>query len=166
MGFANGQRADGKTVKITASLAVIFILLNPLTNLFAFYSLHRTSNQLSSDIHAIYFRHFPNSTSMVAPRERMLTKLGHSTDKTVFLGLLAQAGTVLSQLPAVRLQQIDFRNGKLKISVESNTFDTLDTLMTNLKKTGLTVKQQNAMKADTEVRADFLLSADSARRTS
>ncbi len=145
--------------KLTTLCAVMFLLINPMYNLIAFYTLQTQVKKIDYAIEKIYRRHFPNATAIVAPRERLLAKLGRSSNNMIFLGLIAQMGNTLSQMPTIRLTQIDYRDNKLKMTVEGDTFDKLDTLINAIKHTGLKIKQQNAMTTDSHVRAEFLISS-------
>jgi general secretion pathway protein L len=153
------------TWKLAAYFAAAWIGLAFFSNLISFFILHHQASNINDEINQIYRHQFPHATSIVAPRERMETKLKeltNATQKNNFLGLLATVGKSLSQTTGIRLQNLDYRNGMLTLEVSSAAFDNLETLTRNLDANGLNVKQQNSAINGTQVKATLLISAGAA----
>jgi len=149
-----------KIWRITAGLMAVWILLLFLSNITSLIILGTASNKTEKAIQQIYKRNFPESTSMVSPRERLeakLKKLSSNLDQNVILTLLDRVGGSLSEANDIRLQNCDFRNHVLNLTVMAKTFDSLDAFTQALTKKGLVVKQQNAGMSGSEVKASLLI---------
>ncbi len=140
-------------------VAASWIFLLFLNHIVSYFMLEHAVNKSDIAINAIYKKHFPAATSMVAPRERMQEKLKKvsNADKNAILGLLGIIGNSLHQSPAIQLKQFDFREHALTLTIIAPSFDTLDLFSKSLKQQGLNVKQQSASIADTQVKANLII---------
>lgn len=162
-GEYRAERKSSETKKIwsfAAYLAVAWVGIAFFSNLISFFILHHESNRLDTAINVIYKKNFPDATSVVAPKERMkskLTSLTESANKNYFLVLLAKIGNNLTKIPRVQLKNMDYRDNQLNLELTAAKFDDLDALAKLLTQQGLSVKQQNAGIVGTEVKANFLI---------
>lgn len=141
-----------------ATFAWIFLAF--FSELISFFILHHESNQIEARINHIYKNNFPQSTTVISPRERMqskLAKLEEQTNTNYFLILLAKVGGPLSQTMSVQLKTLDYRDNQLTLELTANKFDDLDHLIQSLTQTGLSVKQQNAAVSGEKVKASLLI---------
>jgi general secretion pathway protein L len=158
-GAYRAERKSSETRKIwnlAGSLAIAWIAIAFFSNLISFFILHHEENRIDTAINVIYKKNFPDSSSIVAPRERMESKLSsltESANKNYFLVLLAKIGNNLTKIPRLQLKNMDFRDNQLNLEVTAAKFDDLDTLVKSLTQEGLNVKQQNAGISGTEVKA-------------
>jgi general secretion pathway protein L len=159
-------RAKRKTSEIkkiwlrTGYLALLWIGLVFFSNLVSFFILHHETTRQNGDITAIYKKNFPNAVSMVAPRERMESKLAALTNqanKNYFLVLLAKVSETFAHTSGLHLKSMDFRDDRLNLELTAAKFDDLDNFNKTLTQQGLKVKQQNASITGTEVKANFLI---------
>jgi general secretion pathway protein L len=151
--------------KFAGYCAAAWIALAFFSNIISFFILHSQSSNVEDKINAIYHRNFPHANSIVAPRERMETKLKEmtsATQKNNFLSLLATVGQSLTKTNGIHLQNLDYRNGIMTLDVSSATYDNLDSLTRNLNASGLNVKQQNSAITGTQVKATLLINAGAA----
>ncbi|MDX1900702.1 MAG: type II secretion system protein GspL [Gammaproteobacteria bacterium] len=149
-----------KIWQIAGALAIAWLVILFSSQIISLITLHNKSTQLNQSIHAIYHRYFPTATSVVAPKERLQQKLNAvhgDSQQNVFLPLLASTGEVLLKNPAAQLKQLEFNHHILRLDIEANTFDALDALVTQLKTTGLQVKQQSAAVNGRSVKASLLI---------
>ncbi len=131
-----------------------------LSNIISYFILHHQESKADNQINQIYYRNFPNATSVVAPKDRMVQKLDALTTqghKNRILLWLAYIGKSLPQAKSVHIQQLDYRNNLLIVSVTAASFDNLDIFSRALTQQGLTVKQQNVGAAGTQVKGDLLI---------
>ncbi len=162
-GTYRAERKASETRKLwnlAGYLTVAWIAIAFFSNLISFFILHHEENRLNTAINIIYKKNFPDSSSIVAPRERMESKLSsltESANKNYFLVLLAKIGDNLTKIPRLQLKNMDFRDNQLNLEVTAAKFDDLDTLVKSLSQEGLNVKQQNAGIAGTEVKANILI---------
>jgi general secretion pathway protein L len=142
-------------------LALVWIAGLFLSNIIAFFILHHSANTIAQAINTIYHHHFPQATTVVAPRERMeekLKKMLAPTSKNDFLRMLGVIGNHLNKIPGIQLQNLDFRNKQLTLRLSAATFDSLAAFTQALIDQGLTVKQQSAATRGTTIKANLLIS--------
>lgn len=145
---------------LAAYFAIAWVTLAFTTNIIAFFVLHHRASKIETEINAIYKQHFPQAKSIVAPRERMTEKLktvAGNINKNNLLGLLGAIGKGLSQAPGVHVQGLDFREQQLTLELTAPSFDNLDVFTKVLTQQGLSVKQQNATIAGSQVKSTFLI---------
>ena len=79
--------------------------------------------------------------------------------KNNLLALLSELGSNLLKTPGIHIKNFDFREQQLTLEITAPTFDTIDKFMQNLKQKNISVKQQNAAEAGTQVTATLLIRA-------
>ena len=143
-----------------AAAGIAWVTLVLLNNLVSFFILQQASNKTEQAINKIYKQHFPDATAIVAPRERMESKLKKITaqsNKNDLLVLLSIVGNSLNKTPDLHLQTLDFRDNRLNLTVLSASFASLDAFSQSLKQQGLIIKQQSADMAGTQVKANLFI---------
>lgn len=136
-----------------------------LGNAVSYFFLHNNAKKTESAIHAIYKKHFPFSTSMVAPRERMEAKLKKLSAKTRDNPMLHSLGFIANSLKhtaAITCTKMDFHDTTWRLAVTSDSFDTLDNFLRSLKQQGLSAKTQGAAMNNTTVKATIIISTGAA----
>ncbi len=150
-----------KKIWIAAScLAIAWVGLAFFSNLGSFFILHHATASSEQLIDTIYRHHFPQASSVVAPRERMeekLKKLSVSAGNNQFLSMLGIVAAGSSKHKEVRLLSMDFHDNQLILSVSAENFAQLDAFTQALNHQGLNIKQQSAGAAGTAVKATLLI---------
>lgn len=163
---AKQKSSSTKKIWLYACLAFFgWLTLGLCKNMVAFFILHHQNSQLDTAINTIYKKNFPQATAVVAPRERMeskLKELTNSAGNNLYLLLLAKTGSALKDSTDVKLKNLDFRNNQLTLALNAATFDDIDKFMKKLTQHGLTVKEQNAAVSGDQVQANLLIQRGSA----
>src|SRR5690606_22211905 len=130
------KASETKKIWIFASAAALtWITTAFFAQLISFFILHHAASSTDDAINTIYKKNFPQASSVVAPRERMesrLASLEEQANKNYFLVILAKVGSQLSQTANVQLKSLDFRDNQLTLEVTANKFDDLDNLTRTL----------------------------------
>lgn len=150
---------------LAGSLVAAWILLALFSNIVSFFILHSEVNKIETQINTIYKHHFPQATSVVAPRQRLEEKLKSSfaqANKNNFLALLSLIAKGMTANNGIHLQTLDFREKQLTLEVVADSFDALDAYTAALTQQGLDVRRQNAAIAGTQVKANLLIKAGEA----
>lgn len=149
-----------KTWQYAAYLALVWILIIFLSNLISFLMLHHRMNQIDVAIQHITARHFPTGYSGTAKTsmQAKLNQLETEANKNDFLFVLSLMGKNVLEKPGIHLENLNFQHHQMTITLLSDSFDRLDEMKAALSKQGLSVKQQNATIAGTQVRASILIS--------
>lgn len=151
-----------KTWLLACYLAIAWISILFIGDMISYAVLHKQEKKLTTQINQIYRRNFPHATSVVAPRSRMEEKLRTASGlaaKNNFLGLLSGVAKSLSQAPGIHIQNLDFREQQMTLEISAASFDNLDVFTRALLQEHLTVKQQSATEAGTQVKATLLIHA-------
>lgn len=146
----------GSVVKIGAYLAAVWIFLLFLYPVVSFAILNQRASEIKDQIAVIYKRHFPNSSSIVAPRDRMqqkINKLNADLGDNRFLLMMASVGKGLSQATGVTLKRLDFQNNVMLLEISAASSEIFSNFTDALTQQGLRVKQQNANLNGTRVNA-------------
>ena len=122
--------------------------------------LHKATHNTELAIHAIYKKHFKEATSVVAPRERMeskLKKIMNESNKNDLFNVLGFIGNSLNKTPNISLKNFDFRDNRFNLTVLSSSGTSLDEFSKNLSKQGVNVKQQSADMSGTQMKANLII---------
>src|SRR5690606_4418722 len=114
----------------------------------------------NSAIYAIYKKHFPNASSLVAPRERLEAKLktqSKDTLKNNFIITLSEIGKYLVLTKDLQLESIDYHQNQYHLTLKTNRFENLDNFQKNLKAAHFEVRQQNAELSDSQIKANLII---------
>ncbi len=164
-GDYQAKRKTSSTKKIWKVIGVVLLCwvgLMLFGNMISFFMLHRKTQEVDQAIYAIYKANFPESRSLVAPRQRMekkLKEMEQQTNRNQFLFLLASVANEMKpgSTSSVHLLAMDFRENQLNLTISAATFDELDDLVQRLINQGLLVKQQNAVAIGSQVRATLII---------
>lgn len=116
--------------------------------------------QLTKQIQAIYKHHFPQATSVVAPKERMQDKLNavmsEASDNHLLL-MLGYVGQAMSETRSIKLKRLDYHDSQLTLELSAATAEDFSQFSDHLVQQGLTVKQQNADLAGSRINATLMI---------
>ncbi len=143
-----------------AYLGAGWIALLFLSPIISFFMLNHRLNNLNEAIGQIYKVHFPNASTLVAPKLRMdekLQKLTGQIGENRVLVLLGYVGKSLKLSPNVDIKRMDFRNNQLTLDVSAASSDAITSFSDYLTAAGITVKQQNANFVGTRMNATMTL---------
>src|SRR3990167_3804199 len=143
-------------IKAAAYMGAIWLVLMFLYPVVSFAILDQRTRDVKTQITAIYKRQFPNSSSVVAPKERMqqkLNKLNSDLGDNHLLLMMANVGKGLSQSSGVTLKRMDFQNNVMTLEISAASSDIFSSFTDALAQQGLHVKQQNATLNGTRVNA-------------
>lgn len=135
-----------KIWKITTGLAIALAAILLLSPLVSYFILAQSMRSLDQQVAQIYKHHFPQSTSIVAPKNRLeekLQKLSNAMGDNRLLVLLGYVGKGLLETPGIKLKRFDFRNNQLSLELIANGSDDFTDFTNFLTQQGLNVKQQN-----------------------
>jgi general secretion pathway protein L len=123
---------------------LVLLFLYPIVS---FAILDKREADIKNEIAVIYKRHFPEASSVVAPKERMQQKLNKTTanlgDNRLLI-LMANVGKGLSKSSGVQLKRLDFQNNVMTLEISASSSDVFSAFTDSLSQQGLRVKQQNA----------------------
>jgi general secretion pathway protein L len=136
-----------------AAWLVIWLASN-ITQYFVYkHRLNKTNVQIST----LYKKAFPDARSQVDPRlriQRALDAQRSTGSGGHFLSLLTQVGKQIStQKSAVTIENFNYTNGSLILSVSTDNFQTLASFTSTLRQQGLTAEQQNSATQGNKVTA-------------
>lgn len=142
---------------LLASISALFIFTSQIISLFILKeALAKTENS----INVIYKHHFPQSTTVVAPRERLeakLKKLSNETGQHNFLTLLGLISQQLTATSDIHIQQFEFHDNQLNLMITASSFANVDHFIQALTTAHLIVKQQSADLLGTVIQANLLI---------
>jgi general secretion pathway protein L len=144
---ARGLPRMTNLLKTAAYLGIAWIALAFLYPVVSFSILDQRAQDIKNQIAAIYKKEFPNSSSIVAPKERMqqkLNKLSSGVGDNHLLMMMASIGKALSASSGVTLKRMDFQNNVMTLEISALTSNVFTGFTDVLAKQGLRVKQQNA----------------------
>ncbi|TAK75186.1 MAG: hypothetical protein EPO11_05845 [Gammaproteobacteria bacterium] len=145
-----------KLWKITAYTAAVWVGLLFLYPIVSYFILKSQESAIEYQIAQIYKRNFPQASSVVAPKLRMQEKLQQQegqAGENRLLTLLGQVGKGLSTAHNVKLKRLDFQNNQLTLELTAATPDNFSLFTDYLTQQGLSVKQQSANLAGTQINA-------------
>jgi general secretion pathway protein L len=155
------KSSHSKKIWLLASyIAIAWIALLFISNIVSYFILHHQVSSLDAGIHQIYKKHFPQATSIIAPKQRMEEKLsglssqGHRNPLILWL---AYTGKALAQATGVRIDQLDYRNNQMILTLSAPNMGRIDTFTHALTQNGLTVKQQSAVLASGSAKCNLLI---------
>ena len=136
------DNVERKVVNL-AKIVLLLLFLYPLGSLFI---LNNRVKAIDDKIVAIYKYHFPQSSSVTAPKARMqekLNKLEAQISENRFLLLLGYLGKGMTETPSIKLKRLDFQNNQITLALTASSED-FTSFTDFLTARGLKVKQQNA----------------------
>ncbi|NOY72132.1 MAG: type II secretion system protein GspL [Gammaproteobacteria bacterium] len=149
--------------RLAAGLLMGLLVVQWVQGLMVNSQLKNEVSELREQVKDRYVQSFPNAKRVVNARAQMESKLkalrgGGEGGQGVFLALLEQVASPLSQAKGVALQRFAYRAGKLNVTFEINNLQQLDQLKQSLVATGgLTVDIQSASARKGKVEARLLI---------
>lgn len=159
--LAQGQlehgNQGGKTKRLAylaASLGLLWFVTVLVTNGIHIVHMNRQISVLDQKIATLYRDFFPGAKEVLSPKFRisqLLKSQKNGSDRSLWslLNILSQA---VKQNTA-EIQQIQFQNKTMQVTLLTKDFDTLEALQTALKKASVQVKQTEATSKDDKVMA-------------
>ena len=150
----------GKLWPVLVGLAVIWVGLLFSYPLVSYAILKVRAQELQVQIAEIYKRHFPEASSIIAPKTRLEEKLntlsgkGSANAALILLGQLAKAMTVT---PGIQLKHLDFQQKQLTVDLTASSSDQFTAFTDFLTKQGLQARQQNATLAGSTIQATVVI---------
>ncbi len=148
-----------KLVSLLAVTIAIVLFIKPIvSNIILSSELRSVNNQIAR----IYKRHFPQSVSIVAPKQRMQEKLQQLAANTSDSQVLLQLGIIgkaLERNDHIRITRYDYQNGDASIDLNATDSDSFTQFTDFLTDRGLTVKQQNANLIGGRINASIQITA-------
>lgn len=145
-----------KLWKSALTLSIIWGLLLFSYPITSYFILKQRVDLLQNEISQIYKRNFPQATSLVAPKQRMeskLQKLSAEGSENHLLLLLGKIGKAMSEIPNIKINRFDFQNNQLNLDVTAAASEDFSAFTEFLQSQSLRVKQQNANLIGTRINA-------------
>lgn len=133
--------------RVAAYLAAAWIFLLFFYPTISYFILKHRINTLDEQMAVIYKRHFPQASSMVAPKLRLQEKLqdlSAQIGENKSLLLMGYIGKGMLETSSIKIKRIDFQNGQLTLELTVPTSEDFSAFTDYLTAQGLSVKQQNA----------------------
>jgi len=125
--------------------ATIWLCLLVLYPSVSYFILKHRANEIDQRIAEIYKRHFPESSSIVAPKLRMEEKLHtFSSGENQILLLMGYLGKARIKVPGVNFNRLDYQNNQITLELNAASSDDFSKFTEFLTQQGLSVKQQSA----------------------
>jgi len=126
-------------------LGAAWLILLFLYPAISYWILHHRASDIDTQMTAIYKRHFPESSNIVAPKLRLQEKLqaytGAGDNKLfVWLGTLGQG---MSEASGIALKRIDYQQNHMTVELTAHSSEVFSRLTDFLTRHGLSVKQNN-----------------------
>lgn len=145
-----------KMWKAAAILAISWLVILFLYPTVSYFVLKTRLSKIENQMSQIYRYHFPQASSMVAPKLRMeekLQKMAAGSGENRLLLLLAFVGKGLSPADDINLKRFDFQNNQLTLDVSAASSEHFAAFTNYLSQQGLRVKQQNATLINSRINA-------------
>ena len=140
-------------------MATLFLGLVFGLKTYDYFTLQKMEKTLQAQIDSIYFKLYPQSKSVVAPRTRMEQELSSSKKGggQDFIYLLSHLGQSLKQYPQMTIHSIQYRDNRLDIDLIGKDYQGFDAVVKDLSKKPIKVSQKNTTKQGEEVRTSLHL---------
>ena len=134
------------------SLSIIFVLGNQLIKS---YYLDRNNNDIIQSINALYYDIYqekaPAQAKLKLKMEQNLKSLSaDQPEKNGFFTLIGLTAPLLSEQKNIAIQSINYQAKTLSTKLATIESSDIDTLITRLKKKGLSVRQEQINKKDNQ----------------
>ena len=142
---------------ICVALSAILLFVNDVVEIFIFDARNQT---LNASIAAIYQQNFPDSKSVIAPKERLQQKLmtvESGASGSLYLDILARVGKTLKNTDDIKIMSLHYNNHTMTIVMTTSRFEQLKLFVDRLQSMHLTVTQKSASTKDELVTATLVL---------
>ena len=136
--------------RAAAALLVAWIVIQLITGLMDYQQMSAEERALRMDIERVFKESFPKTTRVVNPRVQMeqrlqaLEKALNSEDRSDFLALLMAGGQAVNTSQGVRIDTLNYRNGRLEVSLMAADLQSLDRIKLQLQKGGFVAEIDSA----------------------
>lgn len=133
--------------KVVAYLAATLVVVGCLSPLVSYFMLQQRSRQIDQQISRIYYKYFPQATTIVAPKQRLDEMLqravGHTQENQPLLAL-AYLGNGLSQVTNIKIKRFDYQRDRIQVELTAATSDDFSRFIEVITQQGMQVHEQNA----------------------
>lgn len=134
---------------LAAALFVTWLVSVFSINAYTLYQDNQQIKTIDTKIAVIYREFFPGATQIVSPRFRITQFLkSNENSNDAALWIVLNKFTKIVYPSTATIQEINWQNHLLLVTLSVHDFNALDTLQNSLKQAGLTVKQTQASKQD------------------
>ena len=136
--------------RVAAALAGAWLIIQVVSGIMDYRRLAAEELTLRAEIERVFKQTFPDVTRVVNPRVQMEQRLqtlkkGQKTeDKDSFLALLGAGGQAIKATRGVRIDTLNYRNGRLEISLLATDLQSLDGIKLRLQKGGFVAEIESA----------------------
>ena len=136
--------------RAAAALFVVWLFIQVISGMTNYWQLSAKEHQLRADIERVFKETFPKTTRMVNPRVQMeqrlqaLKKAQNSVNKSDFLALLLAGGQAINASRGVQIDTLNYRNGRLEISLMAADLQSLDGIKVRLQRDGFVAEIDSA----------------------
>ena len=136
--------------------AAALLLLHIGSNVGQYFYLNNEYNKLDTEITQLYQQLFPGSKQTRNIRSLVQSKLkelktGNASGNNDFISLLARTGDILHKVPALEINNINYRNNHMEMEVVINDLQTMEKVKQDLSAAGLNIEVQSASAKDNKV---------------
>lgn len=146
-----------KPWRAAAALIGIWLVLQVVEFVLDYQRLAAEDRALQTKIEQIYRNTFPNTSRIVNARIQMeqqldaLRQASKSNTRVAFMPLMDAGARAIQPLTGVKIDALDYLNGRLEVSLNARELDALDAIKQNLEGQGLTADIQSAETRGAEV---------------
>lgn len=160
--LARAQHQDGFNrhwALVCAALAGGWFCLVLLVNAINVIRLNHQLAGVDADIAVLYRQFFPEATQVISPKFRIsqLLKAGHTSQDAALLWRLLDAFEKAMVAGEVTVEQLEYKNKQLAVTLKGRDFGALDGLAERLKKAHVKVSQTQAVSHESHVTATLEL---------
>lgn len=167
------QRGYWQYWKLPAALAAIWLALDLGLTGWQWRQLEQANTELRGQIKRIYKQTFPGSRKVVNPRVQMeqkleaLRKAGSGADHGLLFLLAESFGAISLDKKQIKLQSLNYRNGRMEVAIDSSTLQALQALNARLNENRRIHSEIASSSAEKDrVRATLRIEARQAHRGS
>jgi general secretion pathway protein L len=146
-----------KPWRAAAAVIGIWLVLQVVEFVLDYQRLAAEDRALQAKIEQIYRNTFPNTSRIVNARIQMeqqldaLRQASKSNTRVAFMPLMDAGARAIQPLTGVKIDALDYLNGRLEVSLNARELDALDAIKQNLEGQGLTAYIQSAETRGAEV---------------
>lgn len=134
--------------RMSVALAAAWIIILSGANLMKAGYLANENRALNNKVAAIYKNFFPNSKTIVSPKQRIQRLLAANNSNVAhgFLNLMSSVVPLVGHDKKLKVQELTYKKNHLYIKLEAQEFSRLDNLTKKLNNIGLQAEQSGVTK--------------------
>jgi type II secretory pathway component PulL len=151
---------ETKLYKIAGILLAVWVALTFFGKIGQYFYFKLRYEATQTEIEKSYRTVFPDITRVVSPKatlQRELEKLNEAKKRGNFLFLMTDFGKVMTTFPNAQIENIDYKNSTLTLTLHVENFTVLKEIGQKLEQQGFLVKQENAVTQNNQVQATLIL---------